>query len=183
MATTSQAQIPQTVRIKRKRNQDPLEALLVDNNQSKDSSFVFKLAGTFEEEPGDPTDVLLQQDESKSSVYRVAKRQKRDLAQLARRTPRQRAQEKTHNVPSNTDPQAMSSLNDMVESYLHENDNSKPPSSSTSTTRDTSTHTVISPVLAEAEVEDYVYDIYYRHMYTTQDPETKPGVSPRVGLM
>ncbi|CAN6650042.1 RNA polymerase II nuclear localization protein Iwr1p [Trichomonascus vanleenenianus] len=154
---------PHTVRIKRKRGEDPLQALLVDDSniqstkRSKTSTpngsnyYVFKLAGTFDTKPSSELDIVLQQQEE-GRVFKIPKSRKGYQA--------------LHN-----DPEVAKSLTDMVQSYLEleappkiavdeplqQNEPQAEPHKQGVVPESTITN-------EDIEIEDYVYDIYYRYL-------------------
>lgn len=107
---------------------------------------VFKLAGTFEEEPTFEDNTLLQEEvQNDKHIFRFTKKRKA---------------EDGVNVPHD-DPEVSQSLTEMVQSYL-ELDTSKTQSPKTS-----KRPIILSPsTTSDIELEDYVYDIYYRERYT-----------------
>lgn len=129
---------------------------------------VFRLAGTFEEEPvalGDENPLLYDANDetgnqSERKVFRFKK-------------------QKNVAVPHD-DPQVSQSLTDMVHNYL---ELEQPAATSPTTTKSGGGEGQSTPpdqeVDLDAEVEDYVYDIYYREKYNNDDL----GDSSKIGLM
>lgn len=128
---------------------------------------VFRLAGTFEEEPvalGDENPLLYDANDetgnqSERKVFRFKK-------------------QKNAAVP-HEDPQVSQSLTDMVHNYLElEQPTTSPPAAKDGGGEGQSTPPD-QEVDLDAEVEDYVYDIYYREKYNNDDL----GDSSKIGLM
>lgn len=123
---------------------------------------VFRLAGTFDQEPDALNDNTLIHDENNNErqIFRLPKKKKNEQ------------------IP-HEDPQVSKSLTDMVQNYLDlerplEKAPSSPPKSTTNTNK-----TIVDDEHNDAEIEDYVYDIYYREKYNNDDL----GESSKIGLM
>ncbi|ANB14319.1 Iwr1p [Sugiyamaella lignohabitans] len=133
---------------------------------------VFKLAGTFENEPAAPSDVVLHQESSTKveeladkRVFRFPKRSKINGND-------------SQGVVPHDDPEVSQSLTDMVQSYLGLDEN-KPSSplkdlGSSGATLDST----LIPGEDQNDGDEYVYDIYYRERYTGDDSldESKVGI-------
>lgn len=119
---------------------------------------MFKLAATYENDQGFDQEALLRVEDPAQKVFRLAK--KRKNADV-----------------SHEDPVVAQSLSEMVQSYLDEHpekdDSTRGPS------LPTAEKSADSVPDADVEVEDYVYDIYYRERY--QGP--LDATSPSIGLL
>ncbi|KAG5359557.1 hypothetical protein CJU90_5386 [Yarrowia sp. C11] len=174
---------PTTLRVKRKRGQDPLQALLVDSlKKNNKNPYVFTYSGTEETQPA-KNDTVLLEEHMRQATGTQKRRQSVSVdddadARRVFRLPRAKKQKRRQS----SDAGVSAALTDMVQNYLQMD-----PSSSSSAAQ----KTVISPedlppaieedtdmtseeasnmkgpladsLDPDAEVEDYVYDIYYRH--------------------
>ncbi|KAG7877315.1 hypothetical protein KL938_004071 [Ogataea parapolymorpha] len=139
---------PQILRIKRKRTDDPLQALLVENRgskRSKSANYVFKLARTDETNNDVDGSKILERDES-STGRKVFSIPKKD---------------------DEIDPQLMEMLQDYLRTSDVKEEHHKPPKRRMSN----ASAEVERPPIPVQEDDDYVYDVYYRDKAVTEQWE------------
>ncbi|KAG5355019.1 hypothetical protein CJU89_6835 [Yarrowia sp. B02] len=173
---------PTTLRVKRKRGQDPLHALLVDSlKKNNKNAYVFTFAGTEETQPAKNDTVLLEEhmrqagtQKRRQSVSTSVDENDPDGRRVFR-LPRAKKQKRRQS----SDAGVSAALTDMVQNYLQMEPSSSsdkpvvssqdlPPAIDEDTEMASEDTSNMKGPLADsldpdAEVEDYVYDIYYRH--------------------
>ncbi|GMM30141.1 Iwr1 protein [Martiniozyma asiatica (nom. inval.)] len=181
-------ELPQILRIKRKRNEDPLQALLFQERKIKRPRFVFKLQRTEENDIDDHTTVLETSDrlsESKGPVFNLPKRFNGHNPLASHSDPSHAIDDSSLDEgPQELNPQLLEMLND----YLKDKDETvpsqpvKPPKrrqSSISQNSDGRPRSLFFLNAAKVDSaiddtdDDYVYDVYYRDKAVMDQLETE----------